>query len=66
MGARGARDDARERGLARPGRAPEDHGGHGVAFNGAAQGAFLAQNVFLAHEPGKVAGPHALGQGRQG
>ena len=64
--ARHAGDDGRQRGLSAAGRAPEDAALQPVGLNGAAQQPARPQKPLLPHKFVKRAGPHALGQRRQG
>ena len=59
-----AGDDAGQGGLAAARRPPEDHRGHLVGLDDAAQHAALADQVLLADELVEAAGAHAGGQGR--
>src|SRR5690606_11745202 len=59
------RDDPRERGLAGPGRAPEDHAGDPIGLDGPAKQAPGPRQVLLADVLVKGPRPHALGERRE-
>ena len=60
------RDEVGKGGLAGAGRPPQQHRGHLVRFNGAAQDAVGAGQVPLPNEIVECAGPHAGREGRIG
>ena len=62
LGAREARNEARESGLAAAGRAPEKHGADVVALDLETQGLAVAEKFFLADEFVEGAGAHAFGE----
>src|SRR6185437_13425914 len=59
---RAAGDDAGERGFARSGRTPEDHGTELVALELGAQRLAGGEQVRLADELVQIARPHAVGE----
>ena len=66
LGIAGARDQARERGLAGARRAPQDHRMQAAALEQAAQRLARREQVRLADELVEARGPHAVGQRTKG